>query len=437
MERDSKHLDQRPRGMRAEVEDRAATRVVITGMGVITPLGLNVPDFWKNLVAGRSGISSVEFPYTSVKVAGVVHDFNPEVSLSGLVHQKNIKKLSRPVQFAIAAAYEAFLDGGLLDEQKHMLENVDLTRFGTVIGTGIGGAVSIIESDEKLAQGQSVKPSDLFRSEPERVASAVSMTFGLKGSLEAPSAACATGNIAASNGLKEILLGNADLMVVGGSEACLHGVTLSLFESAHALSLQTDPVTASKPFNKKRDGFVMSEGAGIYILESLDHALKRGAKIYAELVGYGNTADAGHDTVPSEEGQRRAINLAMRNVKNPDGHTIYINAHGTSTPPGDPVEISAIRKELEGRDIAVSSSKSEIGHTVGAAGAIEAIVCMEALNEGILPPTINITDPIEEAEGLNLVPNEAQLVEGVEVVLNTSFGFGGINSVLAFQVFRE
>jgi len=263
------------------------------------------------------------------------------------------------------------------------------------------------------------------------------MLFGLKGKIESPMAACATGNIAASNGFKEIMSGAADLVVVGGSEACLHSLTLALFEVGHALSLEKNPAKASRPFDKDRSGFVMSEGAGILIFESLEHAKKRRARVYAEVVGYGNTADASHDTIPSEEGQRRALRLAMSKVENRNGRRIYVNAHGTGTRPGDPVEISAIRKELPYREIYVSSSKSEIGHTVGAAGAIESIVCIKALNEGILPPTINLNDPIEEAEGINLVPNDAQSANGVKIAVNASFGFGGINSILVFERFEE
>jgi len=421
-----------------ELEERQARRVVVTGMGTVNPLGLSVPDFWKNLIAGRSGLSNIELPFTNVKVAGIVRDFKPEVVLSGLVPLKHLKRLSRPVQFAVAAVKEALLQAGLLDEFRKISEKIDLTRFGTIIGTGIGGAVDIIDAKDKLDRGEEdVKPSDLFRSEPERVATAVSMIFGLKGPVQAPAAACASGNVAATNGFNEIYLGNADIMVVGGSESCIHGVTLALFESATALSLQTDPRKASRPFDNARSGFVMSQGAGVYVLESLEHAKRRGARIYAEFVGYGNTGDAHHDTVPSEEGQRRALRLAMKKVKIPNHQRIYVNAHGTGTRSGDPVEISAIRRELPDKEIDVSSSKSEIGHTMGAAGAIESIVCIQALNEEILPPTINLSDPISEAEGVNLIPHEAQLANGVEVAVNDSFGFGGINSVLVFKRFEE
>ncbi|OGH13885.1 MAG: hypothetical protein A2860_04060 [Candidatus Levybacteria bacterium RIFCSPHIGHO2_01_FULL_37_33] len=423
-----------------ESEERPKTRIVVTGMGAITPLGLNVADFWKNLIAGKSGLSNIELPYTKIKVAGIIPDFKPEVSLSGLVPLKDIKRLSRPVQFSIAAAFEALLDAGLLNELRKISEKIDLTRFGTSIGTGIGGIVDILDVKTKLDRGEDVKPSDLFRSEPERVATAVSMIFGLKGPLQAPTAACATGNIAAANGFNEIRLGNADLMVVGGSEACLHGVTLSLFESANALSLKPDPNEASRPFDKARSGFVMSEGAGIYVLESLEHAKKRNARIYAEFLGYGNTADAFHDTTPSKDGQRRALRLAVRSIKDLDKHRIYINAHGTGTPPGDPVEISGIREEFSeimDNVVGISSIKGGIGHTVGAAGAIESIACIKAINEGIIPPTRNLENQIEEADGVNLVPNDAQQTNGVDVVIKPSFGFGGINSVLVFKRFEE
>jgi 3-oxoacyl-[acyl-carrier-protein] synthase II len=426
-----------PENLKGLESERPPIRIVVTGMGAVTPLGLNVPDLWKNVIEGRSGISEVEFPHTRVKVAGIIRDFDPEKALSGIVHNKDLKKLSRPAQFAIAAAYEALNDSGLLNEEKKLVEGIDSDRFGTMIGTGIGGAASIIDSERKLSSGKRVHPSDLLSSEPERVSTAVSMVFGLRGAIEAPTAACATGNVAASNGIKEILLGDADIMIVGGSEACLHEVTLSLFESGHALSLQTDPKTASKPYNKHRDGFVMSEGAGVYIIESLEHAKKRKAKIYAEIGGYGNTADAYHDTSPSIDGQRRAIRKAMKNAGKLNGNTIYINGHGTSTVPGDPAELTAIREELPHIKKAVSSTKSEMGHMVGAAGAVEGIFAMKALAEGVFPPTINVTDPIEEAEDLNLIPNEAQMIEGVEIALNESFGFGGMNSVIRYDKFKE
>lgn len=370
------------------VERESKPRIVITGMGAITNLGLDVKTFSKNIIEARSGISPIELPYTGVKVAGKIHDFNPEVALEGLFKKSvDVKRMSRSVQFATAATKEALADAGLLGLDNKITDIVDENRIGTIIGTGIGGASNIVESERILAKGGRVNFTDLFSSEPERVASAVSMTFGLKGPVLMVSAACATGNAAVIHGAQQILLGEADMMVVGGAEACLHEVTLSLFESVRlAVTRNSDPLTASKPYNKESDGFVMSEGAGIFVIESLEHARIRGARIYAEVAGYGMTADAYHDTAPSVDGQVRAINLAMRNADIPKEKLIYINTHGTSTSTGDPAELTAIKKALPEQNKVLSATKSMIGHKVGAAGAVEGIATIKALNDDIFPP---------------------------------------------------
>lgn len=438
MGRGPERLEHRPRTI--ELENRP--RVVITGMGAVTNLGLNVPEFWKNLIDGKSGISAKDFPhpYTNVKVAGAIQEFSPETALSGIVEKRVVRRLSRPVQFAIAATHEALFSAGLLDEgkeaedERRLMENVDETRIGTVVGTGIGGASDIIDAERTLVDGGRVNFANLLRSEPERVASAVSMTFKLKGPVLMVSAACATGNAAIIYGAQQILLGEADMMVVGGAEACIHEDTLALFESAQlAVTRNPDPRTASRPYNKKSDGFVMSEGAGIFILESLEHAKKRSAHIYAEIAGYGMNADASSDTAPSIDGQERVIGLAMRDASLPKEKPIYINTHGTSTPTGDPVELTAIRKVFPEQKKLISSTKSMIGHKVGAAGAVESIASIKALNSDIYPPTINLEDPIDEAEGLDLIPNEAREEKDIDDVLKTSFGFGGMNAAIRYR----
>lgn len=410
-------------------------RIVVTGIGMVTPLGLDVNTTWENLKAGKSGITPIESKLTLIKVAGQVKDFDP--ASSGVISTKELLRISRSSQMSVVAAFEALTNAGLLGQDKKLLPSINSELIGVKIGTGIGGATEIPEVSEKLKSGRRVSSLDSLRVEPERVASVVSMKFGLRGPLAAPTAACATGNIAITWGYQDIFSGEADIMVVGGVESMFNNeVTRALYDASRALSRDEDE-RASRPFHKTRNGFVMSEGAGVLVLEDYAHAQKRGAKILAELVGCKNTADAESDTAPSGEGAERAMRGALQKA----GHiaekgTIYVNAHATSTPKGDEIEVNAIKRVLghrDLRDIAVSSTKGATGHLMGGAGAVEAIICIKALGEGVIPPTINLDDPLEEGEGVNLVPIDAQ-VKKIDVAVNNGFGFGGINSTTIFAM---
>ncbi|MDO8504075.1 MAG: beta-ketoacyl-[acyl-carrier-protein] synthase family protein [bacterium] len=418
-------------GLPKEVEG-SPRRIVVTGMGMVTPLGLNVEESWRKLIAGESGISPFELPVgLKIKVAGSIKNFDPEKLLRGLVDARDLRRISRPAQLALVASFEALQNAGLLNDDGVVDPKIAI-RFGTQVGTGIGGAYEIAMVREKVLNGRRISPFDTLRIELERVATVVSMKFGLKGPIETPTAACATGNIAIVGGWKEIRLGEADLMLCGGVESSLNEVTISLFDSMGAMSRNENPQSASRPFDKKRDGFVMGEGAGVLILEEYNHACRRGARILAELVGYANTADAAHDTNPSGEGAVRAMRGATKKA-GVVGGDIYINTHGTSTPTGDLVEIKAIKEVFPDHSrVVASSTKGAMGHTMGAAGAIESIISIKALGAGIIPPTLNLTDPIGEAEGLDLVPNQARK-QRVDAVINNAFGFGGINSVIVFR----
>lgn len=412
-------------------------KIVVTGIGMITPLGLNVETTWNNLINGKSGITPIGIEHTKIKVAGQIKEFDPNVALAGFVLPKDLRRrISRPAQLSTAAVIEAMRNAGLLNGNK-LKEGIDPDRVGVRIGTGIGGANLTPEISERIKAGQRITSFDVLRIEPERVATVVSIRLGLRGPVQAPSAACATGNIAITGGYQDIFSDDADIMVVGGVESTLDYVTLNLFDAVGALSHETDPKKASqvsRPFDKARNGFVMSEGAGILILEEYEHAKKRGATILAELVGYGNTADAKDDVAPSGEGAERAIRRAIEKAGGfPKGSSIYINAHGTSTDEGDRVEIIVIKNVFrEHSDLAVSSTKGATGHLMGGAGGVEAVIAVLALNKGILPPTINLKNPLDEAEGINLVPNEAQ-AKDVDRAVNNGFGFGGLNSVTVFK----
>lgn len=423
----------------ANTEQLQRRRVVVTGIGMVTPLGLNTKDSWDGFVNGKSGISEVDFPYTKVKVAGLIHGFDPNKALAGIVERKEIgRRTSRPIELATAAAHEALNDAGLLTESNEIIPGVDRTRVGVKIGTGIGGANLIAKISETLKSGKRISPFDVLKVLIERVSTVVSMKFGLQGPNETPSAACATGNAALIDGWKDVFLNDADAMAVGGVESSVDENVLSLFEAVGALTLETDPNKASRPLDKKRSGFVMSEAATVMILEELEHAIKRGAKIYAEFVGYGATADAHNDVEPSGEGAKRAIQEAFRKAGGiPPSGDIYVNAHATSTPTGDPVEVIVVKEVIPGHHrIKISATKSASGHGMGAAGAMEAAVSVLAIYNKVVPPTINLDNPIDEAKGINLVPNEAQRWEG-EFALNNSFGFGGINVATIFKRFTE
>ena len=407
-------------------------RVVITGMGVISPVGVGLDTYWNNLTSGQSGIVPVtKFDTTDcpVKIGGEVPtDFNPEDFLD----KKEIKRLDNFSIYALIAADEAIRHAGLEDGIP------DMDRFGVVVGSGVGGLLTMEEQNKRLLSRGSRGVSPLFI--PMYIldiaAGHISMKWGLKGPNYAVVSACATGTTAIGDALRHIQYGDADIIIAGGTEACITPIAYAGFANMKALSRRNDePEKASLPFDADRDGFVMGEGAGLVILEELEHAQQRGAKIHAELIGYGATADAYHITAPAPggEGAMRAMKRAVNDGAVEPEDVDYINAHGTSTPFNDKNESQAI-KTLFGEHaykLNVSSTKSMTGHLLGAAGGIEAIAAVMAIKENVIPPTINYETPDPECD-LNYTPNSA-VEKSVSVALSNTFGFGGHNAVLLFR----
>lgn len=409
-------------------------RVVVTGLGPVTPLGIGLSEFWQGLVDGRSGVGEITLMDTSdypVHIAAEVKEFQPDKFLD----RKEARHMDRFTQFAVVAAQLA-LEGSGLD-----LEQVDPERAGVLVGAGIGGIQTLFEQTKALLErgpGR-VSPFLVPMMIPDMAAGQISIRFGFKGPNQAAVSACASANHAIGDAFKWIQYGKCDLMVTGGAEAAISPPALAGFSAAHALSARNDePERASRPFDRERDGFVMGEGAGILILESLDHAIQRGATIYAEVVGYGSTGDAYNVVAPEPNGDGafRAMRMALEDAGLTPDAVDYINAHGTSTPAGDIAETLAIKRLLgEASKACVSSTKSMTGHLLGAAGGIEAIAAVMALKEGIVPPTINLEYPDPQCD-LDYVPGKARRGD-FRVALSNSFGFGGHNAVLAFRRWEE
>ncbi|MGE5507916.1 MAG: beta-ketoacyl-ACP synthase II [Chitinophagales bacterium] len=408
-------------------------RVVITGLGAITPLGKDWKTFWQGLLQGQSGVGVITLMDTTnypVHIAAEVQDFDPEQYMD----RKEARQMDRFAQFAVAAALQAVADSGL------DLEKVDKEKVGVIIGSGIGGIKTLFDQMKTLIErGPSrVRPFLVPMMIPDIAAGQVSIRFGFKGPNQAAVSACASANHAIGDAFKWIQRGECEVMVAGGTESAISEPALAGFCAARALSTRNDePKRASRPFDQGRDGFVMGEGAGILILESLEHAQARGAHIYAEIVGYGSSGDA-YDVVaphPEGDGAYRAMAMALRDGDLRPEEVDYINAHGTSTQAGDIAETLAIRRVLGGAGHAcVSSTKSMTGHLLGAAGGIEAIASIMALHDGIVPPTINLENQDPECD-LDYVPNVARRGD-FRVALSNSFGFGGHNAVLAFRKFE-
>lgn len=405
-------------------------RVVVTGIGAVTPLGNDAETTWKNIIAGQSGIDIVtrvnpdDFP---AKVAAEVKDFDPSL----FIDRREARKMDRFTQFAVAAALMAVKDANL------DINESNAERVGVWIGSGIGGMETFEQQFEIFQQRgyRRVSPFFVPMMIPDMAAGQVSIILGAKGINSCTVTACATGANSIGDAFKVIQRGDADVMITGGTEAPITKMSFAGFCANTALSTNPDPKTASRPFDKNRDGFVMGEGAGIVVLEELEHALRRGAKIYAEIVGYGATADAYHITAPAPggEGGVRAMRQALQDAGLKPEDIDYINAHGTSTEYNDKYETAAI-KEVFGDHaykLAVSSTKSMTGHLLGATGAVEAIFSVLAIRDGIIPPTINYETPDPECD-LDYVPNEARR-QDVRAVLSNSFGFGGHNATLIFQ----
>ncbi len=409
-------------------------RVVVTGLGAVTPIGIGKDAFWQALLAGKSGIGPItrfDAADFSSKIAGEVKDFDPSL----YIDKKEAKRMDRFTQFAVAASKMALEDSGI------ELEKEDRTMIGTIIGAGIGGMDTLNDQFRTLFDKGPGRISPFFvpMMIGNMAAGQTSITFGLQGPCSCVVTACASGTNAIGDAFKVIERGDADVMVAGGTEAAISPVAMAGFCSMKALSTRNDePEKASRPFDKERDGFVMGEGSGILILESLEHALARGAKIYAEISGYGTNADAYHITAVAPGGVQaaRCMEQALRDAEVEPQQVDYINAHGTSTGLNDKNETQAI-KTLFGEHaykLAVSSTKSMTGHLLGAAGGIEAIASILAIKESMIPPTINYETPDEEMD-LDYVPNVARQRE-VNVAISNSFGFGGHNATLLFRKFQ-
>ncbi|TCS93112.1 beta-ketoacyl-ACP synthase II [Hazenella coriacea] len=410
-------------------------RVVITGFGVVSPVGSDASNFWENLLAGQSGIGPVTLFDTegfAVKIAGEVKDFDPLDYLD----RKEARKMDRFVQFAIAAATQA-VKHAELDMSKE-----DPTRVGVYVGSGIGGLGTLEEQHKTLLKKGPRRVSPFFI--PMMIANMasgqVSMQIGAKGPNSAAISACATGTHSIGDAFKIIQRGDADVMIAGGTEATVLPMAFAGFSSMGALSTRNDdPQKASRPFDLERDGFVMGEGSGVLVLETLEHALNRGANIIAEVAGYGMTADAYHLTSPDPEGEgaARSMQIAINDAGLEPSDIDYINAHGTSTPLNDKFETLAIKRVFgeHVNHLAVSSTKSMTGHLLGAAGGVEAIATALALKEQMIPPTINYENPDPECD-LDYVPNEARKTN-VRAALSNSLGFGGHNATILLKVYED
>ena len=409
-------------------------RVVVTGLGVVTPLGHEVNTFWQNLIAGQCGIDKITaFDATAfdTQIAGEVRNFDP---LPAFPSPKEIRRTDRYSQFGIYAAWSALKDSGL-DLTK---ENVD--EIGVFLGSGIGGLATTSDQHKILLErgpGR-MSPFTIPMLISNMASGLISMYFNLRGPNFATCSACATANHSIGEAWRTIKAGDAQVMFAGGAEATVIPIGIGGFCAMKAMSTRNDdPKRASRPFDKDRDGFVMGEGAGVLVLEELEHAKKRGAQIYCEIAGYGNTADAHHLTAPSPggEGAARCMKMALRTGGLNLTDVSYINAHGTSTPQGDICETQAIKTTFgeHAKKLCVSSTKGATGHMLGAAGAVELAACAMAIKHNIVPPTINLQNPDPECD-LDYVPNTARQMP-VNAIVNNSFGFGGHNSTIAAKKF--
>ena len=411
------------------------SRVVVTGMGVMCPLGQNVTTTWEGLVAGKSGIDYITLfdpePFDT-KIAGEVKGFEP----TDYINRKDARRMDRFAQLAVAASLEA------MEQTEMKIDSSNQDGIGIIIGSGIGGLTTLFEQAKILVErGPSrVSPFLAPMMIADMAAAQVSIALGLKGPNLCITTACSSGSDAIGAAYELIKHGDAQVTLAGGSEAIINPLGITAFNSLKAISTRnSEPQQASRPFDAERDGFIISEGAGILILENLAHAQKRGANILAEIIAYGASADAYHVTQPDEngEGAARAMQIALDKAGLKSTEVDYINAHGTSTPLNDRVETMAIKTVFgdNAYKIPISSTKSMIGHLIGGAGAVEAIVCIMTIQNGVIPPTINLTHPDHECD-LDYVPNVARQAK-VITALSNSLGFGGHNSVLIFRQFSE
>ena len=410
-------------------------RVVVTGLGAVAPNGIGTQTFWENLINGVSGVAPItrfDASKHDTQIAGEVKGFDP----LQWIEKKEARKMDLFIHFAVAAGQMAYDDSAL------KVTDDNRERVGVFVGTGMGGIPALEESHRILMEKGPGRISAFFiPSIITNLASGqISMRFGMKGPNSCVCTACATGNHAIGDSFRIIQRGEADVMLAGGSEAVITPLTIGGFCSMKALSTRNhEPTRASRPFDKDRDGFVMGEGSGILVLESLEHARRRRAKVYAEIVGYGMSADAYHITQPAPEGEGavRSMRLALQDAALAPSLVDYINAHGTSTPAGDLNETLAIKAVFgdHARSLAVSSTKSMTGHLLGAAGGIESLITVLAIARGMLPPTINYDTPDPECD-LDYVPNSARRKD-VRYAMTNSFGFGGTNATLVFKNFED
>jgi len=409
-------------------------RVVVTGMGVMTALGQDLDTFWNSLMEGKSGVSRIESfdvsEYTT-QIAASMKDFNPE----DYMDRKEARKMDRFVQFAVAAGSKALEDSGL-----EIGSNVDAERVGVSIGSGIGGLGTWEDQHNILLEKGPKRVSPFFI--PMMIANMasgqMSINLGAKGPNTTQVTACATGTHSIGDSFRLIQRGDADVMICGGAEATIRPTGMAGFCAMRAMSTRNDePEKASRPFDTGRDGFVMGEGAGVLVLESLEHAQARGAKIYAEVIGYGLSADAHHITEPDPDGAARCMKMAIRDAGISPEEVDYINAHGTSTPVGDRSETQAVKLALgdHAYNVAVSSTKSMTGHLLGAAGGVEAVICGLSLKHQRIAPTINLENQDPECD-LDYVPNHPREAD-LDVVMSNSFGFGGHNATIILKKYAE
>ena len=408
-------------------------RVVVTGMGTVTPLGNDVATFWARLVAGESGVRTITgFDPSRVpsRIAGEVQDFDP----SNVLDRKEIRRNDRYTQLALVATREALAAAGVPER----LDGDLALRTGIILGTGLGGGITFTEQVITMVEKGPDRMSPFFipMAIPNLAAGQAAIVFGALGPNFAVSSACATGGHAIGEAWETIRRGDADLMLAGSTEAAVHESLVGGFAAMRALSTRNDdPAGASRPFDRGRDGFVIGEGAGLLVLEALDHARARGAEPLAELVGYGASADANHITLPAPGGigAIRAIRRALEKAGLAVDDVEHVNAHATSTPEGDRTELEMLHGLFGARagEVSVTANKSLLGHSLGAAGSIEAAVTILSLRHGVIPPTINLEDPDEAAAGLDLTPGTARR-RSIRVAVSSSFGFGGQNSALVF-----
>jgi len=402
-------------------------RVVVTGLGILSPIGNTVDDAWYSCIEGKSGITNIDIGLNDnpIKIGGRLKNFSPEDFLDS----KEIRRIDPFIQYGIIAANQSIEHSGILES------NTDLTRVGVNFGAGIGG-IDTIEKNKILLEERGYKKVSPFfvpGSIVNMISGLVSIKHGFMGPNTSVVTACSTGNHCIGTAARSIACGEAEVMIAGGAEMASTPLSIAGFIAARALSMSSDPVTASRPWDRDRDGFVLSDGAGSIVLEDFDHAKARGANIYAEIIGFGTSSDAHHMTAPPDDGRGAALAMsnAIADAEINSSDIDYINAHGTSTPLGDVAETIAL-KSVFGENIPqISSTKSMTGHTLGAAGAIESIFCIKVINEGIIPPTINLENPDPLCD-LNYTPLTS-INKEVNIAMNNSFGFGGTNSTLVFK----